>query len=733
MMAWFLVPTVIILGVVALFTFSAYQRVTQDLVLERNGELTRLLADQLGLDLHEYGQQLHTLAGTHGLAEADPITQQTVLRLYSDRLTDFDAGVLVLNSYGTVVAANWQRLELVGTDWSEAPFFEQLRDVSDPPSDTVFSNVGPYGTQENEAVVIAIPMYDGQETFQGALVGLFHVASGSQTRSSTLQTRIFRRVELIEGGQTYLVDGAGQAIYHTDTWRIGELVVEQAAVQRVLAGAAGGIRTQNAAAEEIVASFAPVPGTSWGLILEESWASLIRPTRPYQRFLLGLLALGLLVPALVIAWGAGHITQPISKLTDAAQEVAGGNFGQVIEVRTGDELEALAAQFNRMSDDLEASYANLEQRVADRTRELETLNTLIATVSRSLDLEAVLHDALDQTLELMGMDTGVAYRLVDGDTLVPMAHRGLSQAFVNYIDQLPLWASAAGRAVELERPVMMSVSQYPPGELKTLMRREGLEMAVSVPLTAKGQMLGAINLGSRSVQDLTPEQLSLLAAVGQQTGVAVENARLYEQAEESAVAAERNRLARDLHDAVTQTLFSASMIADVLPRIWSRDPEEGWRRLEELRQLTRGALAEMRTLLVELRPTALIEAQLGELLRQLGEAVTGRARIPVVTTVEGSCDFPPDVKVALYRIAQEALNNVVKHAGAGQIEVSLRCWSEGAVLSVRDDGRGFDPERVSSDHLGLGIMAERAEAVGATFAVDTEIGRGTEIRVEWSV
>jgi signal transduction histidine kinase len=105
-------------------------------------------------------------------------------------------------------------------------------------------------------------------------------------------------------------------------------------------------------------------------------------------------------------------------------------------------------------------------------------------------------------------------------------------------------------------------------------------------------------------------------------------ARLYEQAEEAAVATERNRLARDLHDAVSQTLFSASLIAKVLPRLWERKPEEGRRRLEEVRRLTRGALAEMRTLLLELRPKALVEADLGDLLRQLTEAFIGRARIP---------------------------------------------------------------------------------------------------------
>jgi signal transduction histidine kinase len=194
---------------------------------------------------------------------------------------------------------------------------------------------------------------------------------------------------------------------------------------------------------------------------------------------------------------------------------------------------------------------------------------------------------------------------------------------------------------------------------------------------------------------------------------------------------------------VTQTLFSASLIADVLPRIWERDPDAGWSRLEEVRQLTRGALAEMRTLLLELRPTALVEAEMDELLRQLAEATTGRARVPVAVEVVGECSLPPDVKVALYRIAQEALNNVAKHAGASQATVSLRCETltppdrgrSGKVrveLCISDDGRGFDPNCVPPDHLGLGIMRERVEAVGATLSVKSEIGRGTEVKAVWS-
>ncbi len=150
----------------------------------------------------------------------------------------------------------------------------------------------------------------------------------------------------------------------------------------------------------------------------------------------------------------------------------------------------------------------------------------------------------------------------------------------------------------------------------------------------------------------------------------MENARLYEQAQALAALEERQRLARDLHDAVSQTLFSASLIAEVLPRLWERNPAEGQRSLAELHQLTRGALAEMRTLLLELRPAALLEVGLADLLRQLAEAVTGRSRVPIDLSLDKPYPLPPDVQVNLYRIAQEALSNVAKHSGASRATVS---------------------------------------------------------------
>ena len=254
---------------------------------------------------------------------------------------------------------------------------------------------------------------------------------------------------------------------------------------------------------------------------------------------------------------------------------------------------------------------------------------------------------------------------------------------------------------------------------------------MGVPLMVKDRVIGKLTLDHSEPNHYTEWHAELALAFANQVAVAIDNARLWAQAEEAAVAAERNRLARDLHDAVTQTLFSASLIAEVLPRLWERNPDEGRRRLAELRELTRGALAEMRTLLLELRPSVLTEAGLASLLRQLAEATIGRARLPVSLAVDEQIQLPPEVQVALYRIAQEALNNVAKHSGARKATVSL-CQKAGRVeLSIGDDGQGFDASQSRLHSLGLGIMRERAEAIGAALKIESEAGNGARVLVVW--
>jgi two-component system nitrate/nitrite sensor histidine kinase NarX len=230
------------------------------------------------------------------------------------------------------------------------------------------------------------------------------------------------------------------------------------------------------------------------------------------------------------------------------------------------------------------------------------------------------------------------------------------------------------------------------------------------------------------------------------------NAELYEHARALAALQERQRLARNLHDAVNQSLFSAGLIAEVLPRLWDRDPVEARGSLEDLRRLTRGAMAEMRELLAELRPSVLTDSSLGDLLRQLANAFTGRTNVPASVTTAGEHVLSAEIQVALYRICQEALNNIAKHAGASRVEIDLQYQSgeeqvssslahpgvhqeivvSSVEMRIRDDGRGFDPAQpATSGHYGMGMMRERAAAVGARLTVSSSPGHGTEITVVW--
>ena len=258
-----------------------------------------------------------------------------------------------------------------------------------------------------------------------------------------------------------------------------------------------------------------------------------------------------------------------------------------------------------------------------------------------------------------------------------------------------------------------------------------------VVLVLVGSALGGYRLRVRSLEARSRE---LERQVEQRTAELrqemeqrkLAEAALAQHAAEAAVAAERSRLAHELHDAVSQTLFSASLIAEVLPRLWERKQEEGRRRLEQLRRLARGAQAEMRMLLFELRPAALVDAELEGLLKQLTDSFSGKTGVPVTLEVEGECALPPDVQVAVYRIAQEALNNAAKHAQASQVQAGLHCRPDQVALSISDDGRGFDVARIPAGHFGVGIMHERAAAIGATLTVESEVGHGTRVEVVWT-
>lgn len=198
-----------------------------------------------------------------------------------------------------------------------------------------------------------------------------------------------------------------------------------------------------------------------------------------------------------------------------------------------------------------------------------------------------------------------------------------------------------------------------------------------------------------------------------------------------AVLEERQRLARDLHDAINQSLFTAGIIAEVMPRLWERDQALARNSLKDLHRLVRSAKAEMRALLAELRPSTLIDTDLGELIKLLGYTLSGRVDIPVIVNTSGKINIPSNVQIVFYRICQEALNNIAKHAKASRVDIDLQQDGAELTMRIRDNGRGFDPNQINSGQYGLQMMQERIDGLGAQLTVMSKPGQGTEITTHW--
>jgi len=254
-----------------------------------------------------------------------------------------------------------------------------------------------------------------------------------------------------------------------------------------------------------------------------------------------------------------------------------------------------------------------------------------------------------------------------------------------------------------------------------------------VPLAVKKRIVGGIGIAHEEQNFFTPHHAELAMTIANQAAITLVNSELYENAQAYAALHERQRIAQNLHDAINQSLFSAGLIAEVLPRLWEREPQEARHSLEDLRRLTRGAMAEIRALLAELRPDTLIDTNFDDLLLMLGNAFSGRTNIPVDVTVTGERSLPSETQVTLYRICQEALNNIAKHASASLVEIDLNLTPNGLELRIRDDGCGFDTSKPTlSGHYGLSMIGERTEEIGAKLIILSQPEEGTEINICWN-
>ena len=422
----------------------------------------------------------------------------------------------------------------------------------------------------------------------------------------------------------------------------------------------------------------------------------------------------------------------ISKLS-----VDGQNYYTVvlrdITKRKQTELE-LAQQREHLEEEVEERTTELTHAV----EELQTLNQISRMTATIIDLPAALN-LVCKTITRQLESGATAIKVLDAnkETMAVLAwHTNNSDAEIGGEDVSPWQASSPlartlsqGETVVLDQEEARKRLANVDPKLKDLQ----ITAIMVVPLRIRSDLIGLMAI-TRSEQQtsFTDNDVAVAEAVAGYVAGAIENTRLVERMRETAVAEERNRLAQDLHDSVTQTMFSIAAIAETLPKVWERDPQIGREGLDSLRRMTQGALAEMRMLLIELRPAALLEKSLGELLRQLTAAVDARSEMMITTTIVGDRPLPDEVQVALYRIAQEALNNVTKHSTSTQAKLGLYCTPKQVTLQVSDNGRGFDLRQPQSGgRFGLAIMAERAEEIGADLQLESQPGQGTNMTVLW--
>jgi PAS domain S-box-containing protein len=380
----------------------------------------------------------------------------------------------------------------------------------------------------------------------------------------------------------------------------------------------------------------------------------------------------------------------------------------------------------------------LQQQVETRTREQSTLLEISHTLASALELQPGL--ILDQLRVIIDFTHAALFKL-EGSSLVALAFRG-SQGLEQTMPLAILLKNsdtlkAMFNGERYSRIANVQSADLSARFLRTLLVNQasillkGVQSWMWVPLVIKQRVIGTIGVAHAEPNFFTAHHADLALTVANQAAISMVNAELYEQAQALAALQERQSLARNLHDAVNQSLFSAGLIAEVLPRLWERDADEGRQSLADLRRLMRGAQADMRLLLAELRPSTLTDAELGDLLRLLGNALAGRTNIPIEVSISGEGKLPVDVQVALYRLCQEGLSNIAKHAGASRVDIQLQYENDAVKLSIRDDGRGFDPEQTPPGHYGLSMMRERATGIGAKLSISSQAGQGTEIVIGW--
>lgn len=457
------------------------------------------------------------------------------------------------------------------------------------------------------------------------------------------------------------------------------------------------------------------------------------------------------------------VLKPISSLAESAQKLSQGNYAARTKGYSNDEIGMLARTFNRMADsveqrshELEASRqeladwnANLEKKIEQRTTQLAALNGVITTVSQSLDLELIADAALAKILSVMEIDAGAIHRLDKTARLDLMVYRGLTPGSIERLTRMPSGDDAWSKVVQSGQPVLV-------GGEDSVLKITGMggedgefHAAVILPVRSESRVLGTLSLASYRPVKFQPDLTRLLHAMGDAIGIGMANAiaaqnlreasKLREQLLGKLISAqeeERKRIARQLHDEASQSLAALVLnlenIADDLPAKYHAEKEK----LEVIKDRAVQTLGSIRNLALELRPSVLDHLGLSKAIEWYAKDYLGKRGLEAKVETAGlKIKLPSHTETMLFRIIQEALNNVVTHAHASKVSVSLKLSDARVSVQIEDNGRGFDADAALrgaavQKNLGLHGMIERATLLGGTLNIRSSPGKGTSLSIE---
>jgi nitrate/nitrite-specific signal transduction histidine kinase len=622
----------------------------------------------------------------------------------------------------------------------------------------------------NSVVTVALPIIGEAGQVVGVIAG--------RAKAETLNGLLHDGTGLGESGKAYMVN-ADRALL------VGSLLVADRETSVVSgqalrtwmaeAGAALDARANGSAfyddyyGEPVIGVFRWLPEVEAILFVEQdqSEALGVMLTTLSINLAVALTAL-LLAIVLSLAMMRG-ITNALENLAETATLIAAGDLDRHARVEREDEIGQLARAFNSMTAQLRELIADLEQRVADRTGELQRLALQMETsaqVSREVTSILAIDALLSKVTELIESAFGyygVHIYLVD-QAANRLVFRASSQSSPPHDSVLEIGSgSLNGEVVRLNQELLANdVSLEPRYRLDPNYPDTRSELVI--PLRFGSRIIGTLDLLSAKTDAFRPEDVVIAQSLGDQIAIAIENARLYERSQELAVMEERNRLAREVHDAMNQSLYSIILFAGAA----HKEAEKAGlgsiqRHLTRVEGMAQQALKEMRLMIYELRPQELEEKGMIGALQQRLDAVEASAGLDVELAVEGEFGLPPRTEEVLYRIVQEALNNVLKHAAASSVKVSIRTLPaepQGEAfgrhqieIAVADNGVGFDPEQAGlgdfsekspdpliparnvsprpNQRMGLGLasMRQRADELGAALRIQSAPGEGTCVQL----